>query len=62
MQETTVQFLGQEDALEKEMATHSKIPAWEIPWMEGAWWATIYAVARVKYDLAIKPLPCLRVV
>ena len=31
-QETWVQPLGQEDALEKEMATHSKILAWEIPW------------------------------
>ena len=32
MQETQVRFLGQEDALEKEMATHSSILAWEIPW------------------------------
>ena len=32
MQETQVQFLGQEDPLEKEMATHSNIPAWKIPW------------------------------
>ena len=31
MQETWVQSLGQEDALEKEMATHSSILAWEIP-------------------------------
>ena len=28
-----VQSLGQEDPLEKEMATHSSIPAWRIPWM-----------------------------
>ena len=34
MQETRVQSLGQEDLLEKEMATHSSILAWEIPWME----------------------------
>ena len=34
IQETTVQFLGQEDALEKEMATHSSILAWKIPWAE----------------------------
>ena len=27
-----VRFLGQEDPLEKEMATHSNIPAWETPW------------------------------
>ena len=34
MQETQVQFLGQEGPLEKEMAIHSSILAWEIPWME----------------------------
>jgi len=31
MQETRVQSLGQEDPLEKEMATHSRILAWRIP-------------------------------
>ena len=34
MRETWVQFLGQEDPLEKEMATHSSTLAWKIPWME----------------------------
>ena len=34
MQETWVQSLGQEDLLEKEMATHSSILAWKIPWTE----------------------------
>ena len=34
MQETWVQSLGQEDLLEKEMATHSSIRVWKIPWME----------------------------
>ena len=34
MQEMQVQSLGQEDPLEKEMATHSSILAWEIPWTE----------------------------
>ena len=34
MQETQVQSVGQEDPLEKEMATHSIILAWEIPWTE----------------------------
>jgi len=33
-QETQVQSLGQEDPLEKEMATHSSILAWRIPWTE----------------------------
>ena len=34
MRETWVQSLGQEDPLEKEMATHSSVLAWRIPWME----------------------------
>ena len=34
MRETWVQSLGQEDPLEKEMATHSSILAWRIPWAE----------------------------
>ena len=34
MQETQVRSLGQEDPLGKEMATHSSILAWEIPWTE----------------------------
>ena len=35
MQEIGIQSLGQEDTLEKGMATHSSILAWEIPWTEG---------------------------
>ena len=34
MRETRVRSLGQEDPLEKEMATHSSILAWRIPWTE----------------------------
>ena len=34
MQETQLRSLGQEDPLEKEMAAHSSIPAWRIPWTE----------------------------
>ena len=34
MQETWIRSLGQEDPLEKEMATHYSILAWEIPWTE----------------------------
>ena len=34
MQETRVRSLGQEDPLEKEMATHSSVLAWRIPWTE----------------------------
>ena len=47
-------ILGREDTLEKEMATHSSILAWEIPW-RGAWQATVSGVARGGYDLAVKP-------
>ena len=36
MQEIWVRSLGQEDSLKKEMATHSSILAWEIPWTEKA--------------------------
>ena len=36
-----VQFLGQENPLEKEMATHSSLITWEIPW-----WATVHGVAN----------------
>ena len=38
MQETWIRSLGQEDSLEKEMATHSSVLAWEIPWIEGPDW------------------------
>ena len=34
MHETWIQFLGWEDPLEKEMAIHSSVLAWEIPWTE----------------------------
>ena len=34
IQEMQVQYLGREDPVEKEMATHSSILAWEIPWTE----------------------------
>ena len=38
MQETQVQSLGQENPLEKEMATHSSIIAWGIPWTKEPGW------------------------
>ena len=37
MRETWVQSLGWEDPLEKEMATHSSILAWRIPWIQSMW-------------------------
>ena len=44
MQETWAQSLGQEDPLEKDLATHSSILAWRISMDRGAWWATVYGV------------------
>ena len=56
MQETWVQFLGQEDPLEKEIATHSSILAWSKYLMDrGAWQAIVHGVARVGHDLVTKP-------
>ena len=53
MRESRVQPLGQEDPLEKGMATHSSILAWRIPMDRGAWWATIHRVAELDMtDLA----------
>ena len=46
MQETRVQFLGQEDPLEEGMATHSSVLAWRIPWTEEAWHAAVHGVAK----------------
>ena len=46
MQEIRVPSLGQEDPLEKGMATHSSILAWRIPMGRGAWWATVYGLAK----------------
>ena len=45
MQKTRVQFLGQEDPLEKGMAIHSAILNWRIPWREPRW-ATVHGVAK----------------
>ena len=45
MQETQVQYLGREDPLKKEMATHPSILVWKIPWTE-AWQATVYGVTE----------------
>ena len=47
MWETWVRSLGWEDPLEREMATHSSILAWRIPWMGGARWATVHGVAEL---------------
>ena len=56
MQETQVQFLGQEDSLEKEMAIHSSILAWKIPWTkEPGGLHVVHGVASVRHNLVTKP-------
>ena len=49
MQETWV-WLGQEDPLEKEMATHSSIPDWKIPWTEEPGGLQSMGMQRVGHD------------
>ena len=56
-QETRVQFLGQADALEKEMATYSNILAWEIPWTEEPGQLQSMKVQKAGHDGVIKQLP-----
>ena len=55
MRETWVQSLGQEDPLEKEMATHSSNLAWEIPWTEEPGGLESMGLQRVRHDLVTKP-------
>ena len=68
---TQVQSVGQEDPLVKEMAAHSSILAWEIPWTEEPSRATVHGVAKesdttwqlnnrveYKYTLKLKVLNC----
>ena len=52
MWETWVQSLGQEDPLEKEMATHSSISCLGNPMDRGAQWATVHGVTRVGHNLS----------
>ena len=50
MQETWLQSLGREDPLEEEMATHSSILAWEIPWTEEPGRVQYMESQRVRHD------------
>ena len=54
MGETQVQFRGWENFLEKEMATHSSIIAWEFPWTEGPGGLQSTESQRIKHDLVTK--------
>ena len=50
VQETHVLFLGREDPLEKEMATHSSTLAWRIPWTEEPGELQSMGLQRVEHD------------
>ena len=50
MQETQVLSLGQKDPLEKEIARHSSIPAWKIPWTEEPGRLQSMGSQRVRHD------------
>ena len=50
MQDIWVQFLGQEDFLEEDMATHSSSLAWKTPWMEEAGRLQAMGSQRVGHD------------
>ena len=50
MQEMQVQSLGQEDPLGKEMATHSSILAWEIPWTDEPGGLQSMGLQRVEHN------------
>ena len=52
MQETWVQSLSWEDPLEKGMATHSSILAWQIPMDRGGWWAAVHGVTQSRTQLS----------
>ena len=54
MQETWVQFLGQEDLLEKKMATYFSILAWRIPWTEEPGRLQIIGSTKFGHNLATK--------
>ena len=51
MQETQIQSLGWEDPLEKEMAIHTSILAWRIPWTEEPGGLQLLELQKVGYDL-----------
>ena len=50
MRETQVQFLGQEDPLEKEMTTHSSTLGWKLPWTEEPGRLQSMGLQRVRHN------------
>ena len=53
VKETQVQLLGQEDPLEKEMATHCSILAWEISWIEESGGLQSMVSKRVRHNVGL---------
>ena len=60
-QEMQVQPLDWEDTLEKEIATQSSIPTWEIPWTDMPGGLQSMGLQRIRHNLATKPqdYPCI---
>ena len=54
MQEMQVRSLGGDNPLEKEMAMHSSILAWEIPWTEEPGGYSLWGRKRIRHNLATK--------
>ena len=54
MQEMVVQSLGQEDSLEKEVATYSSLLSWEVPWIEEPGRPQSMGSQRVRHNLVAK--------
>ena len=57
MQETQVQSMGWEDPLQKAMATHSSILAWEVPWTEKPDGYSPWSFKRIRHELVIEQPP-----
>ena len=55
MRETQVRSLGQEDTLEKGMATHSSTLAWRVSWTEEPWRATVHGVTKSQIQMSDVP-------
>ena len=54
IQETQIRSLGREDPLEEEMATHSRILAWEIPGTKEPGWLQLMELQKFLYNLVTK--------
>ena len=61
MRETPVRFLGWEDPLEKEIATHSSTLAWKNPMNGGAWDAAVHGVAKSRTRLSDFTSKCIEI-